>query len=45
MDKRQSSALGLTLGVLLIVYVFNYLDRQIVAILAEPIAKRSNSYS
>lgn len=37
MDKR--TGLGLTLGVLLVVYVFNYLDRQIVAILAEPIAK------
>jgi MFS family permease len=39
MDQRKGSALGLTLGVLLVVYVFNYLDRQIVAILAEPIAK------
>ena len=39
MEKRQGSALGLTLGVLLVVYIFNFLDRQIVAILAEPIAR------
>lgn len=37
MEKR--SGLGLTLGVLLLVYVFNFLDRQIVTILAEPIAR------
>jgi predicted MFS family arabinose efflux permease len=37
MEKR--TGLGLTLGVLLIVYVFNFLDRQIVTILAEPIAR------
>ncbi|MFT4026548.1 MAG: MFS transporter [Novosphingobium sp.] len=37
MNKR--SGLNLTLGVLLIVYVFNFLDRQIVTILAEPIAR------
>lgn len=37
MDKRTS--LNLTLGVLLVVYVFNFLDRQIVTILAEPIAR------
>lgn len=37
MDKR--TGLNLTLGVLLVVYVFNFLDRQIVTILAEPIAR------
>lgn len=37
MEKR--SGLNLTLGVLLVVYVFNFLDRQIVTILAEPIAR------
>jgi predicted MFS family arabinose efflux permease len=37
MEKR--TGLGLTLGVLLVVYVFNFLDRQIVTILAEPIAR------
>lgn len=37
MEKR--TGLGLTLGVLLAVYVFNFLDRQIVTILAEPIAR------
>ncbi|MDB5725144.1 MAG: transporter [Novosphingobium sp.] len=40
MNRRASgSGLGLTLGVLLVVYVFNFLDRQIVTILAEPIAR------
>jgi len=38
MGKRQGSGLGLTLGLLLTVYVFNFLDRQIVTILAQPIA-------
>jgi predicted MFS family arabinose efflux permease len=37
MDRR--SGLGLTLGILLLVYVFNFLDRQVVTILAEPIAR------
>lgn len=37
MEKR--TGLNLTLGVLLVVYVFNFLDRQIVTILAEPIAR------
>lgn len=37
MEKR--TGLGLTLGVLLVVYLFNFLDRQIVTILAEPIAR------
>jgi MFS family permease len=40
MERRgAASGLGLTLGVLLAVYVLNFLDRQIVAILAEPIAR------
>lgn len=39
MKGEAGSGLGLTLGVLLTVYVFNFLDRQIVAILAEPIAR------
>ena len=39
MDKRGGTGLELTLGVLLVVYVFNFLDRQIVTILAEPIAR------
>lgn len=40
MNKQGSgSGLGLTLGVLLVVYIFNFLDRQIVTILAEPIAR------
>jgi MFS transporter, Spinster family, sphingosine-1-phosphate transporter len=42
MNKRvvgAGSGLNLTLGILLIVYIFNFLDRQIVTILAEPIAK------
>lgn len=40
MTKQASrSGLNLTLGVLLVVYIFNFLDRQIVTILAEPIAK------
>lgn len=34
-----SQSLRLTLWVLLIVYIFNFIDRQIVNILAEPIAK------
>jgi predicted MFS family arabinose efflux permease len=37
--NKQGSGLGLTLGVLLVVYIFNFLDRQIVTILAEPIAR------
>ncbi len=37
MERR--TGLNLTLGVLLIVYVFNFLDRQIMTILAEPIAR------
>jgi MFS transporter, Spinster family, sphingosine-1-phosphate transporter len=35
----QKNPLRLTLWVLLIVYIFNFLDRQIVNILAEPISK------
>lgn len=37
--QASRSGLNLTLGVLLVVYIFNFLDRQIVTILAEPIAK------
>ena len=37
--RSEATGLNLTLGVLLVVYIFNFLDRQIVAILAEPIAK------
>lgn len=36
---ERKTGLSLTLGVLLVVYVFNFLDRQIVTILAEPIAR------
>ena len=36
---RQDKRLGLTLGVLLVVYIFNFLDRQVATILAEPIAR------
>jgi predicted MFS family arabinose efflux permease len=39
MEEKARSGLGLTLGVLLGVYILNFLDRQIVAILAEPIAR------
>jgi MFS transporter, Spinster family, sphingosine-1-phosphate transporter len=40
MDQTETkNPLRLTLWVLLIVYVFNFLDRQIVNILAEPISK------
>jgi predicted MFS family arabinose efflux permease len=40
MDGRAADRdLRLTLGVLLVVYIFNFLDRQIVTILAEPIAR------
>lgn len=39
MEGKQETGLRLTLGVLLVVYVFNFLDRQIVTILAEPIAR------
>lgn len=40
MTKQASrSGWNLTLGVLLVVYIFNFLDRQIVTILAEPIAR------
>jgi len=35
----ETGGLKLTLGVLLVVYIFNFLDRQIVTILAEPIAR------
>lgn len=38
MSKQAGSGLNLTLGVLLVVYIFNFLDRQIVTILAQPIA-------
>ncbi|HEX4847311.1 MAG TPA: MFS transporter, partial [Novosphingobium sp.] len=37
--QRPANSLRLTLWVLLIVYIFNFLDRQIVNILAEPIAR------
>lgn len=37
--KSQPNSLRLTLWILLIVYIFNFLDRQIVNILAEPIAR------
>jgi MFS family permease len=37
-NKPAGSGLNLTLGILLIVYIFNFLDRQIVTILAQPIA-------
>ncbi|MBU6269116.1 MAG: MFS transporter [Sphingomonadales bacterium] len=36
---RKESGLRLTLGVLLLVYIFNFLDRQVATILAEPIAR------
>lgn len=39
MNQLSETKLRLTLGVLMLVYMFNYLDRQIVAILAEPIAQ------
>ncbi len=39
MQGKAESDLRLTLGVLLVVYIFNFLDRQVIAILAEPIAK------
>jgi len=39
MSERAETSLRLTLAVLLLVYVFNFLDRQIMAILAEPIAR------
>lgn len=38
MNRQAASGLNLTLGVLLVVYIFNFLDRQIVTILAQPIA-------
>ncbi|HEX4023977.1 MAG TPA: MFS transporter [Steroidobacteraceae bacterium] len=39
-DRRQSKAYKyLVLGVLLLVYLLNYLDRQLVSLLAEPIKK------
>lgn len=37
--ERPANSLRLTLWVLLIVYIFNFLDRQIVNILAEPISR------
>jgi predicted MFS family arabinose efflux permease len=37
--KSRPQPLGLVLGVLLVVYVLNFLDRQIVNILAEPIRR------
>lgn len=42
MTDRKGTSLNLTLGVLLVVYIFNFLDRQVVAILAEPIARELN---
>ena len=39
MAERSDTSLRLMLGVLMLVYVFNFLDRQIMAILAEPIAR------
>ena len=39
LEARSDTGLRLMLGVLLLVYVFNFLDRQIMAILAEPIAR------
>lgn len=39
MQGDRPSGLGLTLGILLVVYLFNFLDRQIINILAEPIAR------
>jgi len=36
---QKDRGLGLTLGVLLIVYIFNFLDRQVATVLAEPIAR------
>jgi MFS transporter, Spinster family, sphingosine-1-phosphate transporter len=38
-DEKPKNSLRLTLWVLLIVYIFNFLDRQIVNILAEPISR------
>ncbi|MFN5903355.1 MAG: MFS transporter, partial [Novosphingobium sp.] len=37
--KVQPNSLRVTLWILLIVYIFNFLDRQIVNILAEPISR------
>lgn len=39
MADRTDTRLRLTLGVLLLVYILNFLDRQIVGILAQPIAE------
>lgn len=39
MTDQKETSLRLTLGVLVVVYVFNFLDRQIITILAEPIAR------
>lgn len=39
MNDAKETSLRLTLGVLVVVYVFNFLDRQIITILAEPIAR------
>ena len=38
-DAKDGARLRLTINVLLVVYVLNFLDRQIVGILAQPIAK------
>ncbi len=38
-SERQSTYSYVVLGVLLVVYLFNYLDRQLVSILAEPIKR------
>jgi len=40
--QKPANSLRLTLWILLIVYIFNFLDRQIVNILAEPIARDLN---
>ena len=38
-SARTGDSVRLTMWLLLIVYIFNFIDRQIVNILAEPIAK------
>ena len=38
-DAKHDARLRLTINVLLVVYILNFLDRQIVGILAQPIAK------
>lgn len=41
-SARAGDSVRLTMWLLLVVYIFNFIDRQIVNILAEPIAKDLN---